>query len=41
MCVSDRGDQRGAFFRDTLFGLEASRVVVRHGGLEGLGLVSQ
>jgi hypothetical protein len=29
--IRDRGDQRGVFFRDTLFGLEAGRVAVRHG----------
>ena len=35
-CVGDRSNQRGAFFRCTLFGLEAGRVAVRHGLLVGL-----
>ena len=30
-CVGDRSNQRGAFFRYTLFGLKASRVAMRHG----------
>lgn len=35
-CVGDRGNQRRAFFRCKLFGLEAGRVAVRHGLLAWL-----